>query len=87
MAFDIKTGCNITPEEMIEFYTYKYGNEKDAVRQFCKKFNLFYYEWLYEHCVERKPEHLSAIRYYLRNLNLMQFKGKTYQDTLIQEQS
>jgi hypothetical protein len=94
MAFDIKSECTITAEDLFVIYMMKYGNRDKAIRHFCKNFNLYYDKTLYQRAesvalseYQSNVLDIHVLKVYIRYLNSqIQFRDYTYETTLEQEQ-
>ena len=67
-------------------YLHQRGNGDDAVRQTCRKLDLFWDKDLYD-SVAAKSVPKSFIDVYVSALNKQKYHGKSYDDTLIAEKS
>ena len=61
-------------------------DEKQAVKRICQKFDIYYSDELYQ-TTEKSNTSQSRIGAYVKNSNLRKYLGKTYDDTILDEQS
>lgn len=61
-------------------------DEKQAVKRICQKFDIYFSESIYQ-TTEKSDIKGSRISAYVKNSNLRQYSGKTYDDTILDEQS
>lgn len=65
-------------------YLAQCGSAKDAVRQTCRKLDLFWSDQLFN-AVESKSTQQNAMSAYLQRLTSSNYAGKSYDDTLIND--
>ena len=70
--------------EMLSRYTDVLGSEKDAVRRMCLKFDIYWHESIWNMLAKSNAAN-SRILSYISKSNMVQFAGKTYDDTLDEE--
>ncbi len=76
--------CKDCIDSMYNTYLADCGDAKKAVRQVCRKLDLFWNESIFED-VEKKNTTHSMMTAYMAKLNSTRFAGKSYDDTLITE--
>ena len=77
-------GCKECIETMNNTYLATCKNPKDAVRQMCRKLDLYWSESVFE-IVSRKNTERSMMTQYIAKVNSINYAGKSYDDTLITE--
>ena len=75
--------CNECREKMFEFYSKKYGNEDEAIDRLAMLFDIFVNDMLLD-AAEHSTASALKINTYMGRLNMRQFAGKSYDDTLDQ---
>lgn len=76
--------CKHCVDKLVEHYTEALGNEDDAIRRTCMKFDIYYSKVLVEAC-KKISENRSKMLAYVSRSNLQQYQGKTYDTTLDEE--
>lgn len=76
--------CKDCVDTMYNAYLAQCNNAKDAVRQMCRKLDLYWSESVYE-VVERKSTTRSMMTQYIAKINSVSYAGKSYDDTLSEE--
>lgn len=76
--------CKDCIDTMYNTYLAQCNNPKDAVRQMCRKLDLYWSESVYE-AVERKSTTRSMMTQYIQKVNTVSYAGKSYDDTLSEE--
>lgn len=75
------TVCYTCMDEIYQHYRDALGNAKEAVRRICSKFDIYWNTSIYD-MVDKTQTSNSRIRAYISRTNMIQFIGKTYDDTL-----
>lgn len=75
------TTCNNCIDELFQHYKSALGNETDAIRRICLKFDVYWNPEIYA-MLNKASTSQSRIRAYISKTNLIQHIGKTYDDTL-----
>lgn len=78
------TVCKECIDNMYNGYLSQCNNPKDAVRQMCRKLDLYWNERVYE-VVERKSTTHTMMTSYISKINTTTYSGKSYDDTLADE--
>lgn len=78
------TICNNCIDELFEHYKAALGNEADAIRRICLKFDIYWNPEIYS-MLNKASTSQSRIRAYNSKTNLYKYIGKTYDDTLDEE--
>ena len=78
--------CRHCVDEIYEHYLFVLGDEKSAMHRVCMKFDIYWSEKIFGQ-VNRSNTTNSRILSYLSKANLAPNTGKTYDDTLDEEQS
>ena len=76
--------CKECIDTMYNSYLAQCHNAKDAVRQMCRKLDLYWSENLYE-LVQKKSTTQSMMTQYIVKTNSISYAGKSYDDTLSEE--
>ncbi len=76
--------CKECIDAMYNTYLAQCNNAKDAVRQMCRKLDLYWSESVYE-IVSRKSTTRSMMTQYIAKINSVSYAGKSYDDTLSEE--
>lgn len=76
--------CRHCVEEMFAHYKEVLGDEKAAIRRICLKFDIYWNDKVY-HMINKSSTTSSRVLSYISKSNLMQFVGKTFDDTLDEE--
>lgn len=71
-------------DSLYNTYLAQCNNAKDAVRQMCRKLDLYWSESAYE-SVEKKSTTRTIMSQYIQRINTMTYAGKSYDDTLSNE--
>lgn len=77
--------CNDCIDDMHEQYVRKLGDEREAMRRICMKFDLYWDDELYE-MVARTNGVRSRVRNYIGKTNIIRYLNKTFDDTLTEEE-
>lgn len=76
--------CKDCIDAMYNGYLSQCNNAKDAVRQMCRKLDLYWSDKVYE-VVERKNTTSTMMTSYIAKINTVSYSGKSYDDTLAEE--
>lgn len=76
--------CKDCIDTMYNTYLAQCNNAKDAVRQMCRKLDLYWSESVYE-IVERKSTTRTMMTQYIAKINSVSYAGRSYDDTLSEE--
>lgn len=76
--------CKDCIDTMYNSYLAQCNNTKDAVRQMCRKLDLYWNDKVYE-VVERKSTTSTVMTSYISKINTVSYSGKSYDDTLSEE--
>ena len=76
--------CKICIDSMYNSYLAQCKNAKDAVRQMCRKLDLYWNNGVYE-IVTRKSTTRTMMTQYISKINTVTYAGKSYDDTLFEE--
>ncbi len=76
--------CKTCIDTMYNTYLSQCNNAKDAVRQMCRKLDLYWSESVFE-IVSRKSTTRSMMTQYIQKINTVSYAGKSYDDTLSDE--
>lgn len=76
--------CNLCVEEMYSTYLRICGDQKKALRQLCRKLDLYWNDALYESVAPASTEH-NIVTSYFRKINGKQYVGRSYDETLTEE--
>lgn len=76
--------CKECIDTMYNTYLAQCNNAKNAVRQMCRKLDLYWSESVYE-MVSRKSTTRSMMTQYIAKINTVSYAGKSYDDTLSEE--
>lgn len=82
------TVCNRCIDDLYNFYRESVGNNKEAMRRICEKFDLYWSENAYA-LVEKRwtnGSDGSRVRAYISKLNMIIYSDKTFDDTLDEEE-
>lgn len=80
------TVCKDCIDEMYDKFVTACGDAKQAVRQMCRKLDLFWSDSVYE-VVARKSTTKTMMTSYIAKINTVTYAGKSYDDTLAAEGS
>lgn len=78
------TICRHCVDEMYQHYKDVLGDEEAAIRRICLKFDIYWNKKIYA-MLKRTSTTNSRVLSYISKANLYQFVGKTYDDTLDEE--
>ena len=78
------TVCKECVDKMYDGYLAQCNDARTAVRQMCRKLDLFWSDNVYE-IVARKSSTKTMMTQYLAKINTVTYAGKSYDDTLSQE--
>ena len=76
--------CNCV-DNMVEQYTEMLGSQDEAMKRICMKFDIYFNE-IVLNSVKKKDINHSRMNIYIKNTNLQQYAGRTY-DTYLAELS
>lgn len=76
--------CKECIDNMYNTYLAQCNDAKSAVRQMCRKLDLYWSESVYE-IVSRKSTTRTMMTQYIAKINSVSFAGKSYDDTLSEE--
>ncbi len=76
--------CKQCAEEMYNIYLSQCGDAKLAMRQMCRKFDLYWNATVYDEAINRSGTR-SLLTMYMQRLTANRFAGKSYDDTLLEE--
>lgn len=76
--------CKTCVDTMYNSYLSQCHNTRDAVRQMCRKLDLYWSDKIYE-LVEKKSSPRSIMSLYITKVNSTAYAGKCYDDTLSDE--
>lgn len=76
--------CRDCVDAMYNGYLAQCGNSKDAVRQMCRKLDLYWDDGVYEAAIKKSAAR-SVITQYITRINSIAYAGKSYDDTLSSE--
>lgn len=77
--------CRRCLNNLYEFYADKFGSERDAVKRICMKFDIYFSDEIYEIARKLVTKERSIIACYVSKCNLTQYKDKTFDTTLDEE--
>lgn len=79
--------CKECVENIYQGYFQQCGNQKDAVRQMCRKLDLFWDDPIYNRAVEsvNNKQSKSIMTGYIAILNQVRYAGMSYDNTLMRE--
>lgn len=78
------TICKTCVDKMYNEYLAQCGNSKDAVRQMCRKLDIFWSESVFEAAMQKSGAQ-SVMAQYIAKTNSTTYAGKSYDDTLLKE--
>ena len=78
------TICNNCVDELFEHYKAALGNEADAIKRICLKFDIYWNSEIYA-MLNKASTSQSRVRAYISKTNLYKYIGKTFDDTLDEE--
>lgn len=76
--------CSDCIDSMYNTYLAQCNNAKDAVRQMCRKLDLYWNESAFE-AIAKKSTMRTLMSQYIQRINTMTYAGKSYDDTLSNE--
>lgn len=76
--------CKNCVDELFNMYLSQCKDPKLAVRQMCRKLDLYWNEKVYD-AVEKKNTKRTIISSYITRINTTNYAGKSYDDTLLEE--
>lgn len=76
--------CKHCVEQLYQGYLAQCNNAKDAVRQMCRKLDLYWSEKAFDY-VAQKGSSRSIMSLYITRINIISCAGKSYDDTLADE--
>lgn len=76
--------CGTCIDSMYESYLSQCNNARDAVRQVCRKLDLFWSDAVYDRA-EKKSTTRSVMLQYIIAINTVTYAGKSYDDSLASE--
>ena len=76
--------CSDCIDSMYNTYLAQCNNAKDAVRQMCRKLDLYWNESAFE-AIAKKSTMRTLMSQYIQRINTMSYAGKSYDDTLSNE--
>lgn len=76
--------CKTCIDTMYSTYLSQCNNSKDAVRQMCRKLDLYWSESVFN-IVSRKSTTRTMMTQYIAKINTVTYAGKSYDDTLLDE--
>ena len=77
--------CRTCVEEMFRNYSNSLGGDEAALKRICMKFDIYWSEKAYEAAI-KTGRATSIVTEYIGRSNLSQFLGKTYDDTVSEEE-
>lgn len=78
--------CKRCLNKLYEYYCIKLGDEDEAIRRICMKYDIYYDQSL-ANASRKITKDRSRISTYISRANLIQYKNKTYDDTIDEEQT
>lgn len=76
--------CKSCIDSMYSDYLAQCGNPRDAVRQMCRKLDLFWNGDVFD-AVQKKNTNRTIMSQYIQRINTISYAGKSYDDTLKEE--
>lgn len=76
--------CKNCVDSLYNDYLVQCDNPKDAVRQMCRKLDMYWNEDIFE-SVQRKNTNRTIMSKYIQRINTNYYAGKSYDDTLKEE--
>ena len=76
--------CRTCIEQMYSTYLNQSGDVRLAIRQICRKLDLYYADNIVDH-VEKKATSMSIMSRYMSRLTTTAYAGMSYDDTLMEE--
>ena len=71
--------CKSCFGELFNLYIEKYKSTRKAMQRLCMAFDLYYNDSLFDICAEKEE---TLVGNYIKRLNMLQYKGKTFDTTL-----
>lgn len=78
------TVCKSCVDSMYDTYLAQCGDAKTAVRQVCRKLDLYWNDNVYEIVARKNTQH-TMMTGYIAKINTVSYSGKSYDDTLSKE--
>lgn len=78
------TTCRNCIDELFNQYKQSMGDEKEALRRICMKFDIYWNEEVYG-MLSKANTSSSRVLTYIARTNLLKYQGKTFDDTLDEE--
>lgn len=76
--------CNQCLDELYSHYKLALGDDKEAIRRVCSKFDIYWSPLIYD-MLQKSSTSQSRIRAYISKTNLVMFMEKTFDDTIDEE--
>lgn len=76
--------CRNCVDELFDHYKQCIGDEKEALKRICMKFDIYWNEEIYE-MLSKANTSTSRVLTYISRSNLIKYQGKTFDDTLDEE--
>lgn len=76
--------CKTCVDEMFNLYMIACNDSKMAVRQMCRKLDLYWSDTAFEY-IEKRNNQRTIMTAYIARINSTQYVGKSYDDTLAEE--
>ena len=76
--------CKKCVDELYQAYLAQCGDPRMAVRQMCRKLDLFWVDAVYDY-ISKKNSPRSLMTSYIQRINSVSYAGKSYDDTLLGE--
>lgn len=78
------TTCRHCVDKLFDQYKQAIGDEKEALRRICMKFDIYWNEEIYG-MLSKANTSSSRVLTYISRTNLLKYQGKTFDDTLDEE--
>ena len=78
--------CRSCVEELFELYTDELGSEMEATKRLCQKFDWYFSKRIYD-ATEKSSASFSRMSSYVSKMSLRCYQGKTYDDTIRDEET
>ena len=78
--------CRSCVEELFELYTNELGSEMEATKRLCQKFDWYFSKRIYD-ATEKSSASFSRMSSYVSKMSLRCYQGKTYDDTIRDEET
>lgn len=78
------TICNNCIDELFDHYKAALGDEAEALKRICLKFDIYWHKEIYA-MLSKTNTSQSRVRAYISKANLYKYVGKTFDDTLDEE--